>query len=168
MKFIKNIIYINMKIAVIKTGGKQYLVTEGMQFKIEKIKGEKGEMVAFDKVLMVGDDKGKEMELGQPVVAGVKVHAEILLQAHERTVRVVKYKAKTRQHKVYGNRQQYTKIKIMAIGGDGVAKKAPTSAKAPADKPAKKTEEKTETVKKTETKKPVLKKEAVKKTTTKK
>ncbi|HCC23033.1 TPA: 50S ribosomal protein L21 [Candidatus Falkowbacteria bacterium] len=106
-----------MSFAVIRTGGKQYKVSEGTQLKIEKIAGEAGEKVIFDQVLLISDDKGESMELGQPVLTGKTVEADILLQARDRKINVVKYKSKTRYHKVYGHRQHFTKVKITKIGG---------------------------------------------------
>jgi len=101
-----------MILAVIKTGGKQYKVSEGDIIKIEKIKGEKGTKVKFDKVLMVSDNDGKKLELGNPIVKGKKIEAEILEQGKARKVTVSKYKAKTRYRVKRGHRQPYTKIKI--------------------------------------------------------
>ncbi len=102
-------------LAIIKTGGKQYKVTKGDKLKIEKIKGEVDETVVFDKVLLVSDEKGEKLELGQPELKDRTVEAKILEQGRARKVRVVKYKAKTRYHKVYGHRQPFTKIEILSV-----------------------------------------------------
>jgi large subunit ribosomal protein L21 len=104
-----------MTIAVIKTGGKQYVVSEEKQLKIEKILGEKGDQVMFDEVLLVSDLEGKDLEVGQPLVAK-KVSAEIMEQGRARKINVAHYKAKTRHYKVRGHRQAFTKIKITKIG----------------------------------------------------
>lgn len=128
-----------MKLAVIKTGGKQYKVTEGQLLKIEKIAGEKGDKINFDQVLLMGTDDGKTVEIGVPVLTEQKVGAEIIEQGRARKVRVVKYKSKTRYHKVYGHRQHFTQVKITALGGASTA----TAKKEPVKKaPAKKTEKK--------------------------
>jgi len=97
-------------IAVIATGGKQYLVKSGDVVKVEKLKGEKGDKVVFDKVLL--EIKDNNAEVGNPYLSGVKVSAEIIDQLRAPKVRVEKFKNKTRYHKVYGHRQAYTKIKI--------------------------------------------------------
>lgn len=102
-------------LAVIKTGGKQYKVTKGDKIKIEKIKGEVDETVVFDKVLLISDEKGTKLELGQPELKERTVEAKILEQGRAKKIRVVKYKAKTRYHKVYGHRQPFTKIEILSV-----------------------------------------------------
>ena len=100
-------------LAVIKTGGKQYLVAPGDKIKVEKIKGEEGKEVLFDEVLLV-EDKG-EVELGQPVVAGAKVLAKVLEQGREKKIIIFKYKPKKRYKKKTGHRQPYTKVEILKI-----------------------------------------------------
>ena len=98
-----------MKYAVIKTGGKQYLVKENEILKVEKLAGKKGDKVSFDQVLMVFD--GKTMEVGKPTLK-IKIEAEILEQARDKKVKVVKYKSKTRYKRTMGHRQHFTKVKI--------------------------------------------------------
>jgi len=104
-----------MKIAVIKTGGKQYLVREGDEIKIEKISVDKDGEYFFDEVLLVGDEDGKDLKIGKPFLKDVKIEAKVLDQTRDKKVRVVHYKSKTRHHKVYGHRQLKTKIKIIKI-----------------------------------------------------
>ena len=101
--------------AVIATGGKQYLVKEGENLKIEKIDGVKGDAVSFDKVLLIAEDDGSKVEVGTPNLS-TKVSAEILEQSKEKKVEVVKYKAKVRYRKRVGHRQPFTKVKITKIG----------------------------------------------------
>ncbi|MDD5290180.1 MAG: 50S ribosomal protein L21 [Patescibacteria group bacterium] len=103
------------KIAVIKTGGKQYLVKAGDTLKVEKLAAEAGKNFTFDKILLVAEDSGAEMKIGNPEVAGAKAEAEILEQGRAKKVNVVHYKSKTRHHKVYGHRQPFTKVKIEKI-----------------------------------------------------
>lgn len=124
-----------MKLAVIKTGGKQYLVTEGQILKVEKIKADKSNKVKFDNILLVADDKTNKIDLGQPKVSGLTVEAEVLEQGRNRKVRVTKYKAKTRYHIERGHRQPYTKVKILKIGA---TQSKPKTAKKPASKITKK------------------------------
>lgn len=104
-----------MAIAVIKTGGKQYKVTEGQTLKIEKIEEEVGKKINLAEVLLVSDDKGKEVQIGTPFLESAKVEAEVLEQAKDKKVTVIKYKAKTRYKRTLGHRQHFTKIKITKI-----------------------------------------------------
>jgi large subunit ribosomal protein L21 len=100
-------------IAVIETGGKQYLVSSGKKIKIEKLDAEKDETVDFDKVLLVADDEN--VKLGKPYVEGAKVSAKILKQGKSKKVIVFKYHAKKRYHKKKGHRQPYTEVEIVSI-----------------------------------------------------
>ncbi|MFN3301527.1 MAG: 50S ribosomal protein L21 [Patescibacteria group bacterium] len=102
-------------LAVIKTGGKQYLVKEGDIIKIEKIEGKVGKKISFDEVLLLADEKGEKVEIGQPIIKKVKVKAEILEQGKDKKILVVKYKPKTRYRRKKGHRQPYTKVKILEI-----------------------------------------------------
>lgn len=102
-------------IAVIATGGKQYLVKEGEKIQIEKIKGEKGESVVFDKVLLVAAEDGSKLDVGAPHLT-TKVTGEILEQGRADKIEVVKYKAKVRYRKRVGHRQPFTKVQITKIG----------------------------------------------------
>lgn len=99
------------KIAVIKTGGKQYKVKEGDVIKVEKLEAANGQKVKLDTLLIALGDK---LELGQPSL-GEKVEAEVLETAKGKKVTVVKYKNKTRYKKTVGHRQQFTALKILKI-----------------------------------------------------
>ncbi len=103
-----------MKKAVISTGGKQYLVSEGETLSIEVIKVAKSDKPVELKPLLVIED-GK-INLGKPVLENQKVKIEIIepvIKADK--VTAVRYKAKKRVHKVHGHRQQQTVIKITEI-----------------------------------------------------
>jgi len=102
-------------IAVIETGGKQYKVKEGSVIKIEKIKGKEGEKVVFDNVLLISDKKGDKLEIGKPYLKDKKIEGEIIEQARDKKVMVVKYKRKTRYKVRQGHRQHYTKVKIIKV-----------------------------------------------------
>ncbi|MFH1413186.1 MAG: 50S ribosomal protein L21 [bacterium] len=102
-----------MKIAVIKTGGKQYKVKEGQNLKVEKLSKEEGDKVKFD-TLLVSDSKAENIEIGKPSL-GDKVEAKIIEQGKGDKVKVVKYKRKTRYKRTIGHRQPYTKIEITKI-----------------------------------------------------
>ena len=100
------------KFAVIKTGGKQYLVIEGQTIEIEKLAGETGDKVEFAEVLMLQNGK---LEIGQPMVDGAKVDGKILKQFKDDKKVVFKYKNKTRQAKLKGHRQNLTEVEITKI-----------------------------------------------------
>jgi large subunit ribosomal protein L21 len=99
------------KIAVIKTGGKQYKVQEGQTIKVEKLEAEKGKTVKLDTLLIA---EGAKLELGQPSL-GEKVEAEVLETTKGPKVTVVKYKSKTRYKKTVGHRQKFTALKVLKI-----------------------------------------------------
>jgi len=101
-----------MSIAIIKTGGKQYKIKKDAILKIEKIEGEIGSEIQFDKVLLLSDEKGEDVKIGQPYLEGAKIKAEILEQGKAKKIIILKYKAKTRQRTRNGHRQLYTKIRI--------------------------------------------------------
>ncbi len=101
-------------IAVIQTGGKQYLVSPGDKIKIEKINTGKGEKVNFDKVLLFEDEKG-EFLLGTPYLEGVKVSGEVLEEALGEKKRVFKHKPKKRYKVKKGHRQPFTEVEIKDI-----------------------------------------------------
>jgi len=101
------------KIAVIKTGGKQYKVGLGQVLKIEKLNSEVGEKTMFE-ALMIADAEGVEVNVGKPSL-GEKVEGKILEQGKNKKVSVIKYKNKTRYKKNVGHRQPFTKIEITSI-----------------------------------------------------
>ena len=98
--------------AIIATGGKQYKVSEGDKVRVEKLEGEVGQVVSFDQVLLVSDEK---VTVGNPTVEGAKVEAKILDQGKAKKVIVYKYKPKTGYHKKNGHRQLYTEVEITGI-----------------------------------------------------
>ena len=103
------------KIAIIETGGKQYVVEQDSVLKVEKIKGDHkvGDTISFDNVLLTDD--GKNTEIGAPYVKGAKVSAELIEEGRNQTVTVIKYRQKSRYFKKRGHRQPYAKIKITAL-----------------------------------------------------
>jgi large subunit ribosomal protein L21 len=101
------------KFAVIKTGGKQYIVEVGRFYEFEKLPGDEGAVINFEDVLMVVD--GDNVQIGKPRVEGVKVSGKVLSQFKHETVRVFKYKKRKRTRKTYGHRQPLTKVEITAI-----------------------------------------------------
>lgn len=101
-----------MKLAVIKTGGKQYVIREGDKLKLEKIIAKEGDSVEFDEVLLVVD---KEVKIGTPLVEGAKVSAKVLKQGRSKKVIVFHYHSKTRYKKKAGHRQRFTEVEISKI-----------------------------------------------------
>lgn len=101
-----------MKKAVIATGGKQYLVTEGETLEVELLKAD-GKSVTFDPLLVID---GEEVSVGTPVVEKVKVTAEVVeAEVKDDKVTAIRFEAKKRVHKVRGHRQRQTVIKISKI-----------------------------------------------------
>jgi len=107
------LMYIESMFAVIKTGGKQYLVSPGDKIKVEKLEADEGKEITFDQVLLV--EKGKSVEIGNPLVKGVKVKAKVLKQDKAKKIIVFKYKAKKRYQKKMGHRQPFTEVEILGI-----------------------------------------------------
>jgi large subunit ribosomal protein L21 len=101
------------KIAVIKTGGKQYKVKEGDTLKVEKLSVDPGKKVKFD-TLMIAEEDGESLDLGKPSL-GDKVEAEVLSQDKDKKTLVVKYKNKTRYKRSLGHRQNFSEVKISKI-----------------------------------------------------
>lgn len=102
--------------AVIKTGGKQFKVSEGDLVKIEKLNVASGDTVTFDEVLLVNDGNGN-LKVGNPVLANAKVTAEVIEQGKNKKIIVYKYKKRKNYRKKQGHRQPYTKVKITKIEG---------------------------------------------------
>jgi len=100
------------KYAIVKIGGSQYKVTEGDEFEVDKIEGEKGKTVSFDEVLLLADE---EIKIGEPLVKGAQIKAKIIEQFKGDKIRVATYKAKSRYRRVKGFRPLLTKIKIEKI-----------------------------------------------------
>lgn len=99
--------------AVIKTGGKQYRVEEGDTLKIEKLEVGTGESIDFDEVLLVAD--GDKITVGQPLVSGAKVTAEVVEQGRHDKVRIIKFRRRKHHRKQQGHRQWFTAVKITGI-----------------------------------------------------
>ena len=99
-------------IAIIRTGGKQYLVEEGKKYKFEKLDGDIDTALTFE-TLLTWD--GKEVAYGTPVLEKAKVTGKIVDQARHDKVTGVKHKAKKRELTRYGHRQHYTEVEITKI-----------------------------------------------------
>ena len=99
--------------AVVSTGGKQYKVQAGETLRIEKLPGDVGAAVSFDRVLMLSD--GENMRVGNPVVENVVVTAHIVEQGKAGKVLVFKYKKRKGYRRKQGHRQPFTAVKIDSI-----------------------------------------------------
>jgi large subunit ribosomal protein L21 len=99
--------------AVVQTGGKQYRVTVGDTIDVERLDAEPGEAVALDWVLMVVRDT--DVLIGQPVVDGAKVVAEVVDQVKGPKLIVFKMKPKKRYRRKTGHRQKFTRLAIKEI-----------------------------------------------------
>jgi large subunit ribosomal protein L21 len=122
--------------AVFKTGGKQYRVAAEDVLKVDKVKGEPGEIVEFSEVLAVGGDS---LTIGAPTVAGATVAAEVLDQARGPKIIAFKKRRRKNSRRKRGHRQEFTLVRITEILTEG--KKAnktppPRPRRAPAPSPA--------------------------------
>lgn len=100
-------------LAVIKTGGKQYLVSPGKKIKIEKVDKKEGQELVFSEVLLL--EKNKKIEIGTPFVQGAKVSGKVLKHGKAEKVIIFKYKAKKRYKLKKGHRQQFSEVEILKI-----------------------------------------------------
>ena len=99
-------------IAIIKTGGKQYIVKPGDKLKVEKLDRKEGEEFSFSDVLLV--EKNKKVEIGTPMLKA-EVQAKVLSHGKGDKIIVYKYKSKKRESKKTGHRQPFTEIEILGI-----------------------------------------------------
>ena len=102
--------------AVFKTGGKQYRVAAEEVLKVDKLKGEPGEIIEFGEVLVVGGDA---VTLGTPTVAGATVAAEVLDHARGRKIIAFKKRRRKNSRRKRGHRQEFTTLRITEILTDG-------------------------------------------------
>jgi large subunit ribosomal protein L21 len=101
--------------AVIKTGGKQYRVSEGDTLRVEKLDSSAGETIEFDQVLAVGE--GADLKIGTPFVKGGKVTATVKEQGRAKKVEIIKFRRRKHHMKKMGHRQSYTELEITGISG---------------------------------------------------
>ena len=99
--------------AVVKTGGKQYKVSEGDVIQVEKLAGEVGTAITLDQVLMVGEDD--DVQVGSPMLDGNQVTAEITEQLKDKKIIVFKKKRRKNYRRKNGHRQLVTRLKITKI-----------------------------------------------------
>ena len=102
-----------MAYAIIKTGGKQYRVSEGDQINVEKLDVAVGEQTSIDQVLFYSD--GSAAKIGDPVIEGASVTASVVDQFRDKKVTAFKLKRRKGHHKTKGHRRHLTKLKIEGI-----------------------------------------------------
>ncbi|VAW58337.1 LSU ribosomal protein L21p [hydrothermal vent metagenome] len=101
--------------AVVKTGGKQYKVTQDQYLKVEKLEGNEGDTIELNQVLMIAD--GDKLKIGSPMLDGGKITATILSHGRHKKVEIMKFRRRKHHQKRTGHRQYYTEIKVTAING---------------------------------------------------
>jgi large subunit ribosomal protein L21 len=99
--------------AIIKTGGKQYRVENGLKLKIEQVPADVGSELVIDQVLMIAD--GDNVSMGKPLLSGASVKATVLEQGRHDKVRIFKMRRRKHYQKHQGHRQNYTQIQITGI-----------------------------------------------------
>lgn len=102
-------------ISVIKTGGKQYIVSPGNRLKVEKLGKTSGEDFVFGEVLLVGDAEGSSVKVGTPYLASARVGAHVIAEGRRRKIKMLKYKPKKRYRLRKGHRQHFTEVEIKNI-----------------------------------------------------
>lgn len=98
--------------AVIRTGGKQYRVSEGETLRVEKLPGEIGTSITFGEVLMLG---GNDVKVGKPLISGAQVTGQIVAQDRAKKIIVFKMRRRKNYRRKNGHRQWYTEVKITGI-----------------------------------------------------
>jgi len=101
------------KYAVIQLQGKQFKVSEGDKFIVDRLETQEGKKFKVTDVLLVGD--GKDHQIGTPTVKGATVEMKALTHQKGKKIRVVKFKAKSRYRKVKGHRQYETVVEVLKI-----------------------------------------------------
>lgn len=102
-----------MNFAIIETGGKQYIVSPKNRIKVEKLTGEDGGQIKFDKVLLMSSEK--ELKIGKPYITDAAVTGKILKQGRGEKLKWIKYRAKSRYRRHKGHRQDFTEVEIESL-----------------------------------------------------
>ena len=148
--------------AVVNSGGKQYKVQQGQILRVEKIPGDVGNPVTFDRVLMYSD--GENVSIGQPALENIAVEGHIVEQGRAKKILVFKYKRRKRYRRKKGHRQEFTAVLIDSIKPKGAKAQKASDSKDEPKKVAKKPESEKTPPKKETAKKAAPKKETSKKT----
>ena len=99
--------------AVFESGGKQHRVVHGEVVRLERLDGEPGDTIVFDRVLMIAE--GDDVAIGEPLVEGGQVTGEVVTQGRGRKIRVIKFKRRKNYLRKKGHRQSFTDVRITAI-----------------------------------------------------
>lgn len=99
--------------AVIKSGGKQYRVSQGDKLRVETLDAEEGASINLDQVLMVGE--GDKVTVGAPLVSGAAVSAKVLTHGRGKKIDIVKFRRRKHYRRQMGHRQNYTEVEITGI-----------------------------------------------------
>ena len=125
--------------AVIKTGGKQYRVSQGDKLRVESLDVDEGDSINIDEVLMVSE--GESVTVGTPLVSSATVTATVLAHGRGKKVEIIKFRRRKHYRRQMGHRQNYTELEITAINGVGApadaGKKVKAEDKAPKKAPKK-------------------------------
>ncbi|MEA3060174.1 MAG: large subunit ribosomal protein [Sphingomonadales bacterium] len=116
--------------AIVETGGKQYRVKPGDTVAVERLSGEPGETLDFDRVLLVAGN-GDQARVGSPGVAGAVVRAEVVEHIRGEKIIVFRYKSKVRYRRKTGHRQSLTRLRITDILLDGASSVATEAERRP-------------------------------------
>jgi len=108
--------------AIFKSGGKQHRVEKGDTVRLEKLEQEVGAKIEFEEVLLIGE--GDNVKIGEPVVKGGKIKAEVVGHGRGEKVKIIKFKRRKHHMKQMGHRQWFTEVQITGITGGPRAKKA--------------------------------------------
>ena len=101
--------------AVIKTGGKQYRVSQGDKLRVESLDAEEGDAVSLDQVMMVGE--GDKVTVGEPLISGASVNARVITHGRGKKADIVKFRRRKHYRRQMGHRQNYTELEITSIQG---------------------------------------------------
>ena len=114
-----------MAFAIIKTGGRQYKVSEGDTIDVDLLDLESGKEAVFGDVLMLVD--GDKLTQGDPLVAGATVKGEVVEQRKDKKVIAFKYRRRKGYHRTVGHRRKLTRIRIKSISAGSSRKTAKKS-----------------------------------------
>ncbi len=99
--------------AVVETGGKQYRVAVGEQLRVEKLPGMAGDVIDLPRVLAV--IQGEDVKIGNPLLDGASVKAEVMAHGRDKKIRIFKMKRRKKYRRMQGHRQAYTQLKVTEI-----------------------------------------------------
>jgi len=105
--------------AIIESGGKQYRVEKGKVIRVEKLPQMKGDTVTFERVLMIGNGNGEELQVGRPYLDGAQVEGKVVAVGRDRKIIVFKFKAKKNYKRTQGHRQPFSEVLIQKIEAGG-------------------------------------------------